>query len=109
MSAAPVEIGVVEAAAMLRADSGLVVIDVRESWEREICAVPGTIHVPMDDIPAQAGRFDPEKPILIMCHHGGRSLNVTRWLRSKGFLRAINVGGGIHAWSIQVDPGMAQY
>jgi len=45
----------------------------------------------------------------VMCHHGGRSRQVTGWLRQNGFAQASNLAGGIHAWAEEVEPGMATY
>ena len=49
------------------------------------------------------------EPLVVMCHHGGRSRQVMLWLRANGFPQAINLAGGIHAWAEQIDPGMARY
>ncbi len=84
-------------------------LDVREAWEREICALDGSLHIPMGDIPDRVTELDPNRPVFVLCHHGGRSLNVTRWLRSKGFNQATNVAGGIHEWANRIDPAVPQY
>jgi len=50
-----------------------------------------------------------EKQIVVHCHLGGRSLQVTQYLRGQGFDKVQNMTGGIEAWSIEVDPKVARY
>jgi rhodanese-related sulfurtransferase len=50
-----------------------------------------------------------DKPIIVHCHHGGRSLRVAKWLREQGFIQAQSMAGGIDAWSLQIDPDVPRY
>jgi adenylyltransferase/sulfurtransferase len=50
-----------------------------------------------------------DKHLLIHCHHGGRSLRVTEFLRSRAYPRVTNVAGGIEAWSLRIDPSVPRY
>ncbi len=84
-------------------------IDVREPFEFEICAIPGAEPIPMRQIPERLGDLPREKHLLIHCHHGGRSLRVTEYLRAQGFPRVSNVAGGIEAWAEQIDPTLRRY
>lgn len=87
-----------------------VLIDVRETWEVEAASIPGAIHVPMQRVPAEIGaRAVDDRPIVIVCHHGGRSHMVTEWMRANGFERAVNLLGGVDAWSIEIDPTVPRY
>ena len=64
--------------------------------------------MPMGDVPSRAHQeLDPEERLLVICHHGVRSMNVTVWLRNQGFEQAQSVRGGIDAWSREVDPAVA--
>ena len=81
----------------------------REPFEFEICAIPGAEPIPMRQIPERLGDLPREKHLLIHCHHGGRSLRVTEYLRAQGFPRVSNVAGGIEAWAEQIDPTLRRY
>jgi rhodanese-related sulfurtransferase len=85
-------------------------LDVRESWEAELCRLPRARHIPMGEIPSRAHQeLDPDAHIVVYCHHGVRSLSVTLWLREQGFEQAQSLAGGIEDWARVVDPSMARY
>ncbi|MBI3897136.1 MAG: sulfurtransferase [Gammaproteobacteria bacterium] len=86
-----------------------VVLDVREAWELQKCALPQATHIPMGQIPARVGELDKNADIVVMCHHGMRSFQVANYLARVGFGKVYNLTGGIHAWATQVDPNMAKY
>lgn len=103
------EIDVNELAQKLR-DGALQVVDVREAWELEQCALPDAIHLPLSRFnPDFQERLDPDQAYAILCHHGGRSAQATAFLAQHGFTNVCNVVGGIDAWALQVDPQMARY
>ena len=88
----------------------LILLDVREPWEFETAHMDGAKLVPMGDIPARAHQeLDPEEHIVVICHHGVRSMNVTAWLRQQGFEKAQSMRGGIDAWSRTVDSRVPVY
>ncbi len=108
----PLEISVEQARDLLAAHPGdTALIDVREPFEYETARIAGSLFVPMRRIPEHmdAPELPREKLLLIHCHHGGRSLRVTEWLRSQGYPRVANVAGGIHAWSERIDPSIPTY
>ena len=84
------------------------VLDVREPWELEIVRLPGTLDIPMNEVPARLSELPKERDIVVMCHAGGRSLNVARYLEQRGY-RVLNLAGGIHAWACEVDPALRTY
>jgi rhodanese-related sulfurtransferase len=85
-------------------------IDVREPWEYATAQVPGSTLIPMGEFAGRAHQeLDPEDRLLLMCHHGARSLSVTNWLRQQGFDAAQSVSGGIDAWSLRIDPKVPRY
>lgn len=86
-----------------------VLLDVRESWEFELCHIPGSRHVPMGSVPVRLAELDPQAEFVVICHHGGRSAQVAMFLERNGFDRVINLAGGVAGWSAQVDPSMPQY
>ena len=96
-------------AAILHNEDQAVLLDVREDSELTICKLDNALHIPMGEIPERHSMLPKDKPVIVFCHHGGRSSNVQQFLVSIGFDNVINMKGGIHAWSSDVDPGMAQY
>ena len=79
-------------------------LDVRELWEFETARIAAAKLISMGDIPSRAHQeLDPEDHIVVICHHGVRSMNVTAWLRQQGFEKAQSMQGGIDAWSRVVD------
>ncbi len=84
-------------------------LDVRESWEIEIASLPGAIPIPMGDLPSRLQELDPDRPTIVICHHGARSLNVTMWLRNQGFEHVQSLAGGIDQWSRSIDPSIPRY
>ena len=105
----PHQIDVLELVALRENGSPHAVLDVRESWEREICALPKSLHIPMAEVPARLGELSREEILVVLCHHGLRSAQVTQWLRAQGFALATNLSGGIDAWARVVDPAMDVY
>lgn len=88
----------------------LTLLDVREPWEFETARIAGAKLLPMGDVPSRAHQeLDPDEPIVVVCHHGVRSMNVTVWLRQQGFEKAQSMRGGIDAWSRQVDQKVPVY
>jgi rhodanese-related sulfurtransferase len=86
-----------------------VLLDVREPWEVQICALPDAVHVPMREVPARAGEIDPEAPVVAICHHGARSMQVAVFLERNGYTKTYNLAGGVDAWAKTVDPKMPVY
>jgi rhodanese-related sulfurtransferase len=85
-------------------------LDVREPWEVETASLPGAKLIPMGEITSRAHtELDPDQSIVVICHHGARSLSVAMWLRNQGFERAQSLAGGIDRWSRTVDPAVPIY
>ncbi len=85
-------------------------LDVREPWEHETARIEGAKLISMGDVPSRAHQeLDPEERVIVYCHHGVRSMNVTAWLRQQGFEKAQSMAGGIDAWSRTVDPKVPVY
>jgi len=87
----------------------LPLLDVRTAEELAIAALPGALHIPMQELPARLGELDPASPIAVLCHHGVRSEMAGRFLERNGFAEVYSVAGGIDAWSAEVDPGVPRY
>jgi rhodanese-related sulfurtransferase len=85
-------------------------LDVREPWEFQAASMDGAKLIPMGDVPSRAHQeLDPEDHIVVVCHHGVRSMNVTAWLWQQGFEKAQSMSGGIDAWSRRVDTNVPLY
>jgi rhodanese-related sulfurtransferase len=84
-------------------------LDVRESWEYELCHLPGSQLMPMHTVPLRSDELDRERDIVVICHHGGRSMQVAMFLEHKGFARLHNLSGGVDAWACDIAPDMHRY
>jgi len=109
MSATPLEISVEEASRLLAGPNPPVLLDVREPDEYAVCRIEGSRLIPMNTVPTRLAEIPADAWVLVQCHHGGRSMRVTQFLRSKGFARVTNLQGGIDAWSLKVDPKVRRY
>jgi rhodanese-related sulfurtransferase len=94
-----------------RRDAGepLVLLDVREPDEIETAALDGATYIPMREIPSRLEELPRDTPIAVMCHGGTRSGRVVDFLAANGYDNALNVEGGIDAWSTQIDPKIPRY
>ena len=87
-----------------------VLLDVREPWEAATASLSGAVLLPMGDVTSRAhAELDPDAHIVVLCHHGQRSLSVAMWLRAQGFEFAQSLAGGIDGWSRVVDPEVPRY
>lgn len=94
-----------------RLDQGdkMLVVDVREPWEYELCRIEGAKLIPMGTVPANLQALDVDEDVICYCHHGQRSLDVAVWLRGQGIESAKSLAGGIERWSVEVDPTVPRY
>jgi rhodanese-related sulfurtransferase len=91
-------------------ENSVTVLDVREAWEYDVAKIAGSKHIVMGDIPTRFNQeLDPEQHIVVVCHHGVRSMNVTAWLRQQGFEKVQSLQGGIDRWARQIDPSVPVY
>lgn len=86
----------------------LTLLDVREDWEMSVASVQGVVHIPMAQVQARLVELDRNTEIVVLCRSGRRSLEVAKLLQLNGF-QAINLAGGILAWSRDVDPSIPTY
>jgi rhodanese-related sulfurtransferase len=84
------------------------ILDVREPWEHDIAALPGARLIPMEELPFRLAELDLEREVVVYCHHGIRSAAVVEWLRAQE-IPAVNLRGGIDAWTLAVDPALRRY
>lgn len=90
-----------------------VLLDVREPPElvRATLEIPGAelIAMPMRSVPARHLELERQRPLLVLCHHGARSLQVAMYLAQQGYPCTYNIEGGIDAWTREVDPSLPRY
>jgi rhodanese-related sulfurtransferase len=108
----PLEIdcrGVQEKLAAKAAD--FVLLDCRENDEHALVHIDVARLLPMSQLQARVGELEPlrDRHIVVHCHHGGRSLKVTHWLRAQGFSKVQSMAGGIDQWAREVDSTLARY
>ena len=86
-----------------------VLLDVREAWEFQTGHIGGSLTMPMQSIPDRLSELDMQQPIVCICHHGTRSMQVALFLEQQGFTDVRNLTGGVHAWSQHVDSALPMY
>lgn len=84
------------------------VLDVRENFELEICALDYTHHIPVKELEKRYIELSLETPVVVYCKSGGRSSRAAQFLKSKGF-DVYNLSGGIISWIEKIDPDMSSY
>jgi rhodanese-related sulfurtransferase len=88
----------------------LLLVDVREPWEYDLCKIPGAKLVPLGTIPANLSvLLDVDNEVICYCHHGMRSLDAAVWLRQQGVESAKSMAGGIERWSMEIDSSVPRY
>lgn len=93
----------------LIASDTLIMLDVRESFELDICRLKGALHIPMSLVPSNIDKLPKNQELVVLCHHGIRSAQIVGYLKQNGFDNVHNLDGGIHAWAMEVDNNMAVY
>jgi rhodanese-related sulfurtransferase len=104
------EISAGQLKALQKTGEPFLLLDVREPWEFDTAKIEGAKNIPMGDIPTRANQeLDPDAHIVVVCHHGVRSLTVTNWLRQQGFEKVQSMRGGIDGWARTIDPKVPLY
>ncbi len=107
-AAAVPEISVEQLKEKMDRQERFVLLDVREPHEHELARIAGSMLIPLGTLPQRAAELDKKSPIVVHCKSGGRSAKAVKLLLEKGF-QAVNVAGGITAWSERVDPSIPTY
>lgn len=86
-------------------------IDCREQDEYYLCKIEPSQLVPLSNFAALSEAFtsNPERAVVVYCHHGMRSQQATMFLRQRGVSRAYSMAGGIEQWSLEIDPSVPRY
>lgn len=88
---------------------GVVLLDVREPFERRVAAIDPSLHIPMNEVPSRLREIPKDREVIVYCHSGQRSWLVAAFLARQGYRSVANLAGGIDAWSVQVDAGVPRY
>ena len=105
----PLEISVQQLNGMLTAGDPLTILDVREQQELLICKFENSLDIPMQSVPGNIDKLRDADLLIVVCHSGMRSWQVTQWLRQQGIDKATNLSGGIDSWAREIDTSMATY
>ena len=107
----PTEISVSEVRDLTEAGEDFLLLDCRELGEYEFCRIDQAKLIPLQQIPGNIDTLEPHRQqrIVVMCHHGHRSLRAVLWLRQNGFDRSQSMAGGIDAWSTEIDSRVPRY
>jgi len=87
----------------------VLLLDVREPFERELAVIEPSVHIPMGEVPSRADEIPRDRELIVYCHGGTRSMMVAGFLEGLGFTSIANLSGGIDAWSVKVDPSVPRY
>jgi rhodanese-related sulfurtransferase len=107
----PIEVDVQTVKALQDSGAEFTLLDCREPSEFQTANIAGATLIPMREIPGKLAELEPlrNSRIVVHCHHGGRSMRVTQWLREQGFPHVQNMAGGIDAWSQLIDSRVPRY
>ncbi|MFP6874563.1 MAG: rhodanese-like domain-containing protein [Verrucomicrobiales bacterium] len=106
------EISVTDLMCLLKAQAEtLQIIDCREEEEWQYCHIDRSELIPLSQFAQQTAGWDcsDKRKKIIYCHHGMRSLQATKLLRTRGFKNTFSLMGGIDAWSVHADPEIPRY
>jgi rhodanese-related sulfurtransferase len=87
----------------------LFLLDVREPFEFKFARIENSVLIPLNQIPERLTELDPQQEIIVICHHGVRSLQACIYLDNSGFEHVANLTGGIDAWSCACDSSVPRY
>lgn len=104
-----IQISAKDVQARMASGESVLLVDVREPWETQLCQIAGAQLIPMGSIPNNLQKLDVEGAVICYCHHGVRSLDVAVWLRSQGVDGARSLSGGIDRWAAEIDPSVPRY
>ncbi|HEY5257549.1 MAG TPA: rhodanese-like domain-containing protein [Candidatus Baltobacteraceae bacterium] len=103
------DITVEELARRRKAGEGIVLVDIREPHEIEICSLPDAKFIPMRAILADPTSIPRDVEVVLICHAGGRSGFVAANLIARGYDNVRSLRGGLDEWAIKIDPTMQRY
>jgi rhodanese-related sulfurtransferase len=103
------QLSAIELKTKIQEKEPIILLDVREPFEFAHARIEGSVTIPLGQIPARLTELDMEQEIVLICHHGIRSMQAANFLTQAGFSKINNLVGGIDAWSLECDSSVARY
>jgi rhodanese-related sulfurtransferase len=103
------QLSALELKTRLQNEPQLFLLDVRESNEFDYASIANSVLIPLNQLPQRLHELNPQQEIVVICHHGMRSLQACNYLVNSGFEQVVNLTGGIHAWSCDCDHSVPKY
>jgi rhodanese-related sulfurtransferase len=103
------QLSALELKARLKNEPQLFLLDVREPNEFDYARIENSVLIPLNQLPQRLHELNPQQEIVVICHHGMRSLQACNYLVNSGFEHVVNLTGGIHAWSCDCDHSVPKY
>jgi len=102
-------LSVKELNARLQAQDDVFLLDVREPSEFNYASIADSVLIPLNQLPGRVAELDSSREIVVICHHGMRSMQAAQYLDRSGFTQVFNLQGGIDAWSLECDSAVRRY
>tara|TARA_A100001011_G_scaffold302919_1_gene316757 strand:- start:77 stop:517 length:441 start_codon:yes stop_codon:yes gene_type:complete len=103
------DISVYELDELLSSDEKVILIDVREPSEYDICHIEGSVLIPLNDFEGVISEYNKSEKYVVHCKLGGRSARAVAYMKELGFESVKNLEGGIISWAQEIDPDMEIY
>ena len=103
------QLSAIELKTKMQENEQLFLLDVREPFEFTHGHIEGSVTIPLNQIPQRLREIDMEQEVVLICHHGMRSMQAANFLSQVGYKQISNLVGGIDAWSVDVDTAVARY
>ncbi len=103
------QISATELKTRIQHEPHLFLLDVREPNEFQYARIENSVLIPLNQIPQRLGELNPQREMVVICHHGMRSSQACMYLVNSGFKNVSNLAGGIDAWSSDCDSSVPRY
>ncbi|CAG7857062.1 hypothetical protein MCAMS1_01776 [biofilm metagenome] len=94
---------------LIEGDAPLFLLDVREEVEYDHAHIEDSVLIPLNQVPNRLQEIAYDLDIVVICHHGIRSMQAATFLNQVGFKNVSNLIGGIDAWSVECDSSVPRY
>jgi rhodanese-related sulfurtransferase len=103
------EISPEELQTLLSTNENVLLLDVRETWEFDLCHLSNALRLSEENMEETMRKASQTRHVIVYCHHGVRSLNATLFFKNNGIPQACSLKGGIDAYSLKIDPTIQRY
>ncbi len=87
----------------------LVLLDIREQWERDISYIEGSTLLTTQNNESLLNSLNKDAEIIVIDWKGDRFPSFQKWMSQKGFSNVKGIEGGIDAWCEQVETWLSRY